>query len=486
MRVERFQDRRARAVTRSAAAVRPSDASLDRARLALWLLLAVGLALLARPTLAEEAGSKGGAKVSGSVTTRATAEVGRSPQLTTRLGLEWLAGRWSGGFSLNLGNDSSRRSVLARDGVGALHVPERWAAWKSGGPHAVELRLGTARGVTFGQGLVLGSPTFDGIELFADLTPRQRIVALAGRTESLDPNDLVRDDLSLFPRDDKLGNDGELVGLRHETRAGQGLVGVNLLRASASASGVSARALGSADWSFTKGMVDFASEVAVVGDAGYGAYVRASVTPSESWGVTVEGRRYSDFLSPLDSAPRYQGLSASDPQDETGGLVRLDFSPAQRFSGSVSFDYSQGGDPGVTKAGVRRDARATLRWAVSDSTSLTYGFELEDLPSGHDGTVHSMLLSQSFRKNGRLSARLSIDRASSDRRDALRVSWRRPIKGKKLTLLIDQTMRREKTTTQELQAGFSLRMGSASFLTCRATVKDGGPESIDVTWYRRF
>lgn len=434
---------------------------------------------------AGEAGAEPAASVTGSIQTRATIQGGDgNDRLSTRLGLEWLAGRFSGGFSLELSNDRGDGALWGKDGVGSLELSERWLGWRSRGPRHVELRLGTSRGITFAEGLVLGSPTFDGLELSADVTPRQRLIVLAGRTESLDPDDLIDDDLGLFPDDDLLGSDGELAGLRHEIRRGAGLVGVNLVHAKAEGSG--ALALGSADWAFSRGIVDFSSEIAANEHGGWGAFARTSVTPSDAWGVTVEARRYEDFQSPLDAAPRYEGLSSADEQDETGGLVRFDFAPTARFSGTASFDYSQGGESGPGKASVRRDARLALRWALTDSTSLAYGFELEDLSAGRDGRIHSLLLTHSFEKMGRLSARFSFDRASADPRDGLRVSWRVPLRSRKMTFLLDATLRREEKLTKELQAGFSLRLGTSSFLTCRATVTDDDSESIDVTWYRRF
>ena len=426
-----------------------------------------------------------GVQVSGSIQSRATIQGGPgNDRLSTRLGLEWLAGRWSGGFSLELSNDRGDGALLGRDGVGSLDLTERYVAFTSRGPRPVELRLGTARGVTFGQGLVLGSPTFDGLQLVADVTERQRLIVLAGRTESLDPDDLLDDDLGLFPSDDDLGDDGRLVGVRHEIRRGTGLVGVNLVHAKLD--GAPAAGLGSVDWAFSRGMLDFASEIAVHDGGGFGAYARTSLTPSDTWGVSIEARRYQHFLSPLDAAPRYEGLSSADPQDESGGVLRFDFAPTARFSGTASFDYSQGGDAGPGKSSVRRDARLALRFALTERTSLAYGFELEDLADGRDGRVHSLLLTQSFERWGRLSARFSFDRATADPRDSLRVSWRCPLRSRKVTLLLDATLRRDEKLSKELQAGISLRLGSSSFLTCRATISDDESESVDVTWYRRF
>lgn len=448
-----------------------------------------GLTLFEQPvslveTASPEAPSEPKARVTGSIQTRATIQGGDgNDRLSSRLGLEWLAGRWSGGFSLELSNDDDG-TLWGREGVGSLDLSERWLGWTSRGPRRIDLRLGTARGITFAEGLVLGSPTFDGLELSMDVTKRQRLIIVAGRTESLDPDDLLDDDLGLFPDDDLLGNDGRLAGLRHEIRRGASLLGVNLLHAEAE--GADAAMLGSADWAFTRGPVDFSSEVAFDGDGGWGAFARTSVTPAETWGVTVEARRYQDFKSPLDAAPRYEGLSSSDEQDEVGGLVRFDFAPFARFSGSASFDYSQGGETGPGKSNVRRDTRLALRWALGESTTLAYGFELEDLAKGRDGRVHSLLLTHSFEKYGRLSARFSFDRAGEDPRDSLRVSWRCPVRGRKMTVLVDATLRLEEKLTKELQAGFSMRLGTSSFLTCRATITDDDSESVDVTWYRRF
>jgi hypothetical protein len=428
--------------------------------------------------------AKDDVSISGSIQTRATIKGGPgNDSLSARLGLEWLAHRWSGGFSLEASNDRGSSPLFGRDGVGSIDLTERWVEWTSHGSR-LDLRLGTARGVTFGQGLVLGSPTFDGLQAIAQVAEHQRLIVLAGETDSLDPDDLVDRDIGLFPSGDDLGNDGRLVGLRDEITRGASLVGFNLLHAQAD--GGDTAHLASADWAFQRGIVDFASEVAVRDHGGWGAFARTSVTPSQSFGVTIEGRRYSHFKSPLDAAPRYEGLSSSDEQDETGAVVRFDFAPTDRFSGSASYDWSRGGDSGPGKPNLRRDARLTLRWALTDRSSLSYGFELEDLPDARDGRVHSLLFTQSFEKWGRLSARFSFDRATADPRDSLRISWRCPLRGRRTTLLLDATIRREESLKKEFQAGASFRLGSSSFLTLRGTLTDDDTESVDVTWYRRF
>ncbi len=434
------------------------------------------------PAPAEATDEEPAASVSGSVTSRAT--VGGGPdRLSTRLGLDWLAGRWAGGFSAEFSSETSDGAILGRSGVGSFDLPERWVSFRSRGDRPLELRLGTARGITFGQGLVLGSPTFDGIELLAPITQRQSLTFVAGRTESLDVDDF-EENLDPFapPRD--LGDDGDLTGLRHETRMGTGVLGLSLLRASTD--GAPAIGLAGVDFAFSRGLVDFASEFATLDTGGFGAYARLTLSPADAVGITLEGRRYSDFSSPLDSAPRYEGLSAADPRDETGGVLRVDFAPTSKLSGTVSFDYSNGGDPALLKSSVRRDTRLALRWALAERTSLSYGFELEDLSTGRDGRIHSLALTHAFKKYGRLSTRLSKDGSTEDRRESFRASWRLPLNGRKVTVLADATLRREETLTKEFQAGVSLRLGASSFLTARVTVADDSPESLDVTWYRRF
>lgn len=423
---------------------------------------------------------------SGSVTTRAVVSGGKgNDKLSSRLGLEWHAGAWTGGFAAQLENGPIPGAVFHVTGAGSLDIPERWIAWShsSARNRSVQARLGTAYGVRFGQGLVLGSASFDGLQLTMDASRRVRVLAIAGRTETLDPQRLIDLPLELFPRTQNLGKDGRLEGMRVEMRPGDSLTfGVNALEASAT--GTPTARLFSTDASWTRGMVDVAAEIAAREDGGAAVFVRTDVTPSESWGLTIEGRRYAHFLSPLGAPPLYGGLSSGDAADETGGLLRADFSPTRRLSGSWSLDYSEAG--GKTGAGVRLDHRLSLRLAVGKRTSLAWGFEYEDQAGGHDGMVQSLLATTAFEHGGRLAARLSIDRATPEPRDTLRTSYRLPLHHRKVTFLVDDTLRLQGTGRHQLQLGGSFRVGQASFLTVRGTLADDAPESVDMTWYRRF
>jgi hypothetical protein len=266
---------------------------------------------------------------------------------------------------------------------------------------------------------------------------------------------------------------------------------MNLL--AARATGTPRADLSSVDLAWTHGPLDVAGEVAARHGGGTAAYARADVTPSDKWGIGVEARRYENFASPLGSAPLYGGLTAGDERDEIGGLVRADFAPTRRFSGSVSWDWSRGPDKSGAGAGagaggtlLRRDARLALRWSLGERTSLAYGFEHEDLSKGRDGRVHSLLAATTFEKAGRLAVRLSLDEAAEDPRKTIRVSYRLPLRQRKVTLLVDDTLRLDDVSNNRLQAGASVRLGKLSFLTVRGTLAQGEADTVDVTWYRRF
>ena len=122
-----------------------------------------------------------------------------------------------------------------------------------------------------------------------------------------------------------------------------------------------------------------------------------------------------------------------------------------------------------------------------ERTALAYGYEIEDAADGPDGQMHSLLLSHAFEGGGRLSGRLALDRSTPGWRTTLRASWRQPLLDRRLTLLFDDPLRSEEGSLRHgLTGGVSLRVGSSSFLTFRATAEAGADDSVDVTWYRRF
>ena len=76
-----------------------------------------------------------------------------------------------------------------------------------------------------------------------------------------------------------------------------------------------------------------------------------------------------------------------------------------------------------------------------------------------------------------------VDRSSN----SLRTSYRVPLLRRRLTLLVDDTVRREGASwSHVLTAGCSVKTGAASFITFRATVDSDGPAGAELTWYRRF
>lgn len=426
--------------------------------------------------------------MNGSVTVRASTTEGRgNDRHSARLGLEWRAGRWAGGFTAAFENTRLQGAIAHRSGIGTFDLPERWIGWKRQMRRsAVSARIGTSPSVRFGEGLVLGAATFDGLHLTLDAGAKTTVTTLLGRTDTIDPADFYDEPFTLFPSEDEdLGRKGDLFGVRTEVRPRRAtVVGVNLL--GARTDGVPTARLASVDVAASRGVVDLAMEAARDDDGGTGLYLRTDITPGDAFGIGIEHRRYESFVSPLGSAPRYGGLSASDDHDEDGWLLRFDFAPARRFSGSVSFDYSAGG-PKSAGPTVRRDHRVALQWTLTRTAALSYGFELEDLHGGYDGTQHSLLFTRSFARGGRFSARYGLDRTTPGHASTLRLGYRVPLMDRRVTLLFDDTIRHEDgSATNALSAGASFRVKTSSFVTVRGTLEDGAPESADVTWYRRF
>jgi len=474
----------------------PAGSFVRRAAFSLALALLLPTTVRAQDTDGSSSSEGAGqddskdAFLTGTLTLRSTVSGGDgNDRMAAHSSLEWRVRHWSGGLTLNLENTEQDGALWQQSDIGSLDLTERWMGWSWGKQRPMELRLGTSRGVSFAEGLVLGSPTFDGLEFVADATQRVRLHALVGTTEALDPKDLYADEepFGLFPTDDieDLGDDGRLAALRVEgfprenLRIGGSIVG-------AEATDTPTAELLAADAAWSHGMLDLAGEVARRSDGGTGGFLRATMQPVEAHAVTVELRRYADFYSPLSSVPRYAGLSPSDEHDERGALVRYDFSPWKRVSGSVSTDYSQGGDKTTLGATVRRDYRLALRWSITDRTTLAWGIEAEDVAGGHDGRTASVLATHSFMKWGRLTGRLFVDRATGEPRDSLRVGWRVPLCDRKLTLLVDGRIERAGATRKELELGASWRLDAASSITGRVTLAQDAPESVDVTWYRRF
>jgi hypothetical protein len=426
--------------------------------------------------------------VSGSLTARMGLREGPgNDRLSARLSVEWAAGRWSGGFTAQLENAALEGAIDHEPGIGSFDLPERWVAWKHETPErSIALRLGTVYGVRFGEGLVLGAASFDGLQLTLDEGRRLRVVTLAGRTDTIDPEDFFDEPFTLFPGDDEdLGRDGHLAGVRIETRPWEAsTIGVSLL--AARGAGTPTARLASMDLAASRGPVDVGAEVAASEGGGSAFYVRTDITPWEALGFGVEHRRYRRFLSPLGNQARYEGFSSSDDRDETGWLLRMDFAPTRRFSGSWSFDLSEGGDKQAGPT-LRRDHRLALSFTLDEKTALSYGFELEDVGGGYDGRVHSLLLSRAFEHGGRLSARLSVDDATEAGSRSLRLGYRVPLLDRRFTLLLDDTLRRdERSTLNELSIGGSFRVTDSAFLTVRGTLADAEPNGLDVTWYQRF
>ena len=96
-------------------------------------------------------------------------------------------------------------------------------------------------------------------------------------------------------------------------------------------------------------------------------------------------------------------------------------------------------------------------------------------------------MTHAFADGGRLSGRVSADASSPGTRTTVRLNYRRPLLGRRLTLLVDDTLRHERGSLRStLQVGTSVRLGASSYLTVRGTLADGEPEGLDITWYRRF
>lgn len=450
---------------------------------------------------AEERGGGGGdakadaeresnARVAGALSLRAGLREGSgNDRLSARLSLEWARGGWSGGFTAEFENALREGAVHSEGGIGSFDLSERWVGWRHEGPrNAVDLRLGTTFGLRFAEGLVLGSASFEGLAARAGLGPRWELAVAAGRTDVLDPYDFFEEPLDLLPEEEEfLGTKGELAGLRVQVRAAEGLLlGANLLRARAD--GTPWAGLGSLDLVLQRGSLDLAAELAAREEGGSAAYLRGDWSPSDAWGLGFEHRRYSDFVSPVGNVPLYTGLSAGSERDETGWLLRFDWLPTERLSASLAFDYSsEGGKQAAGTSGVRRAHRLELHWLASERTSFSYGFELEDLAGGRDGHLHSLLVTHAFADGGRLSGRLQLDESTADSRQTLRVNYRRPFAGRRVTLLVDDTLRREGgSVLNSLQVGASLRLGLGSHLTVRGTLADGEADGLDLTWYRRF
>ena len=428
-------------------------------------------------------------QVSGSLSVRSALREGSgNDRFSSRLGLEWSAGRWSGGFTAEFENSRREGAVFHEPGLGSVDLPERWLAWTNDGPKtSVELRLGTSFGLRFAEGLVLGSASFEGLSARVE-RQRWRLMALAGHTEVLDPTDFFDEPLDLLDPDDEfLGNEGELAGMRFEVQATADLVlGVNALQARAD--GTPWALVGSVDFAYRRGALDLSGELASRDGGGNAVYVRGDWTPSEYWGIGFEHRRYDDFVSPVGNAPLYTGLSAGSERNEEGLLLRVDLMPTERFSASVAFDYSAGSNKDATSsARVRRAHQLELDWLVSERTSLSYALEYENVAGGDDGIIHSFLATHSFQGGGRFSGRLQFDASSPGTRTNLRLNYRRPFLNRRLTLLIDDTIRRDSgRTLNTLQLGASVRLGGSSHLTVRGTLADGEANGLDLSWYRRF
>ena len=99
-----------------------------------------------------------------------------------------------------------------------------------------------------------------------------------------------------------------------------------------------------------------------------------------------------------------------------------------------------------------------------------------------------MLLTHAFDAGGRLSGRVSVDRASgSGHVSTTRVNYRVPFKNRRYTLMVDDTLHFEGgSTTNSLQLGGSVRMAAASHFTLRGTLASGQAKSLSLTWYQRF
>jgi len=316
---------------------------------------------------------------------------------------------------------------------------------------------------------------------------RLRVLALAGVTETLSPDDFLFEPLTLFPADEEeLGSDGRVAGVRAEVLAAEGLqVGLSLLHAQAH--GVPEADLGGVDLTLSRGRLGLAAELAARDGGGRALFLRSDLELGAGFVLGVERRDYRRFGSPLGSAPLYGGLTSGSERDENGWLVRLDFAPSERFSGRWSFDYSESPAKGPGLPSVRRDHRLELDFVLAARTALAYGFEYEDTLGGGDGQLHSLLLTHSFQKGGRLAGRLLLDRSTPGWRTTLRTSYRVPLLRRRLTLLVDHALRREDSaTSQSLTTGLSVRVGDASFVTLRATHETRGAGSLDLTWYRRF
>lgn len=436
-----------------------------------------------------DSSTDGGAQVAGSLSIRSSLREGAgNDRFSSRLGLEWAAERWSGGFTAEFENATGSGGIFAEEGLGSFDLPERWVTWTNQGPQtSVELRLGTSFGLRFAEGLVLGSASFEGLAARVD-RDRWQLTALAGRSETLDPTDFYDEPPTLFDPDEEfLGNRGELLGARVAVQATDGLVlGVNALQARAD--GSPWVLLGSVDFAWNRGGLDLSGEFASRDGGGSAAYLRGDWSPSDLWGLGFEHRRYDDFVSPVGNAPLYSGLSAGSERDEEGLLLRLDLMPTERFSASVAFDYSAGGgkdDAGLAR--VRRAHRLELDYLLSERTSLSYGLEFENTAGGDDGVIHSMLVTHSFVDGGRLSGRLQVDGSSAGTRSTMRVNYRRPFFNRRLTLLVDDSLRRSAGHTMNtLQLGASVKLGGSSHLTVRGTLADGEANGLDLTWYRRF
>lgn len=439
---------------------------------------------------ADSAAGEPGATFAGSWTARYTARSGDgNDRASLRLSVEWSAGAFSGGFTAQAESTRLEGGVGHVEGIGSVDLPDRWVGWRRGGEAwDVDLRLGSTHGVQFGEGLVLGAPSFDGMLLTAARGASFELTAVAGETEAVAPEDFFVEPITLFPLDDQpTGADGRLIGLRAQVVPRPGLVlGVNALEATADK--LPSATLGGLDASWSRGDFEVFAELALRDGGGTAAYVRADADVTPGLHLGIERRDYRRFASPLGNAPLYGGMSAGSDRDEDGWLLRADVLAASWLTVSWSFDYSRSREkaPGVD-ASVRRDHRLTLDFVLAPRTALAYGVQFEDQAGGDDGVLHSLLLTHSFARAGRLSSRLAVNATTPGTRTTLRTSYRLPLKGRRVTLLFDDTLRHQDgSLTTSFVAGASLRLHESSFLTLRATAGSGDTEAVDLTWYRRF
>jgi hypothetical protein len=240
--------------------------------------------------------------------------------------------------------------------------------------------------------------------------------------------------------------------------------------------------VGSAFGRYITPRTDFFGTLAIVDSGGYSGYFRLKFFPRENWEIGGEYRNYHEYYYPYSNAPRYEGISGGNDNNETGYAIRLGYRPVERVALYAKYDYN---DDNVTDD-IYHSILGEIRVDLASNTTLTYSHESEYVRND-SASSDVVLLSFQFENGARLSGGFSYDKTVLRDFSTSRFYFRYPLIREQLFSTVQYTYRTGVLLGKSNpRIGIDWRCFGNNNLSVRYSYYDDAPDAFDMLLYIKF